>query len=284
MRVTLIPETRFLKPGLDRMIEGSGTSPEHPRAESLRIREQLARHVQSGVVSLMGLIAHGRGEAFDYLLGEKTIPSSMRAVKAAAGALLIAERPVLSVNGNVAALCSKELVELAEVTGARLEVNLYHRLRGRDSAIESLLKAAGAREVLGVGDAASAQIDEVHSDRRRVDPEGILIADTVFVPLEDGDRTEALRRMGKTVIAVDLNPLSRTAQLASITIVDNIVRAMPLLVSEAKKLKGASADELRREVASFDNKKALSDAMRVMEGRLRELSLKGVYIELRGSR
>mgnify|MGYP006179153607 CR=1 FL=1 len=34
-------------------------------------------------------------------------------------------------------------------------------------------------------------------ERRRVDPEGIFIADTVFVPLEDGDRTEALAKMGK---------------------------------------------------------------------------------------
>lgn len=256
----------------------------HPRAESLRIREQLTKHVQSGVVSLAGLIAHGRGEAFDYLLGEETRQSALNAIKVSAGALLIAKKPVLSVNGNVAALCSRELVELAEATGAKLEVNLYHRFPGRDSAIEKLLKEAGAREVLGVGEAASAQIDEVHSDRRKVDPEGILISDTVFVPLEDGDRTEALRRMGKTVIAVDLNPLSRTAQLASITIVDNIVRAMPLLVSEAKKLKSRSLEELRKEVASFDNREALSDAMRAMEERLRDLSFKGVYIDLHGNK
>ena len=31
-------------------------------------------------------------------------------------------------------------------------------------------------------------------------------ADTVLVPLEDGDRTEALVKMGKTVVAIDLNP------------------------------------------------------------------------------
>lgn len=49
----------------------------------------------------------------------------------------------------------------------------------------------------------------------------------VLVPLEDGDRTEALRRMGKTVIAIDLNPLSRTSRAANITIVDNVIRAVP---------------------------------------------------------
>ncbi|MBS7631173.1 phosphopantothenate/pantothenate synthetase [Candidatus Bathyarchaeota archaeon] len=265
-------------------MSGGSEISKHPRAESLRIREQLTRHVQSGVVSFAGLIAHGRGEAFDYLLGEKTIPSALKAIKAAAGVLLIAKKPVLSVNGNAAALCSREIIELAEATDAKLEVNLYHRLPGRDSAIEKLLKETGAREVLGVGEAASARIEEVHSDRRRVDPKGILIADTVFVPLEDGDRTEALRRMGKTVITVDLNPLSRTAQLASITIVDNIVRAMPILVSEAKKLKSQSIEEIREKVLSFDNREAISDAMRIMEERLRDLSLKGVYIDLGGNK
>jgi 4-phosphopantoate--beta-alanine ligase len=58
------------------------------------------------------------------------------------------------------------------------------------------------------------------SDRRMVDPDGIYIADVVLVPLEDGDRTEALVKMGKKVIAIDLNPLSRTSQKASITIVE----------------------------------------------------------------
>jgi len=261
---------------------GTHVSDRHPRAESIRIRERLTKHVETGVVALAGLIAHGRGEAFDYILGERTTSSAMRAITSAAAALLLARRPVLSVNGNVAALCAKELVELAEASGAKLEVNLFHRLPGRDSAIEELLRDAGAEEVLGVGDAASARIDEVNSDRRRVDPRGILAADAVFVPLEDGDRAEALRRMDKTVIAVDLNPLSRTAQLASITIVDNVVRAMPLLVSEAERLRALRVEELRTIVSAFSNRDALSDAMRLMEERLHTLSEKGVYIELHG--
>jgi len=263
---------------------GTHVSPRHPRAESIRIREQLTGHVETGVVALAGLIAHGRGEAFDYILGERTTPSAMRAITAAAASLLLAERPVISVNGNAAALCARYLVELAEASGARLEVNLFHRLPGRESAIDGLLREAGAEEVLGVGEAASARIDEVNSDRRRVDPRGMLVADVVFVPLEDGDRTEALRRMGKTVIAVDLNPLSRTAQLASITIVDNIVRAMPVMVSEARGLRDLSAEELRTIVSSFSNEDALSDAMRLMEERLHALSERGVYIELHGRR
>ncbi|RLI08752.1 hypothetical protein DRO42_05790 [Candidatus Bathyarchaeota archaeon] len=263
---------------------GTHVSRKHPRAESIRIRERLTRHIETGVVALAGLIAHGRGEAFDYILGEKTTPSARRAIAAAAASLLLAEHPVLSVNGNVAALCAEELVKLAKASNAKLEVNLFHRLPGREAAIEKLLRDAGAEEVLGVGDAASARIDEVNSDRRMVDPRGILVADVVFVPLEDGDRTEALRRMGKTVIAVDLNPLSRTAQLASITIVDNIVRAMPLLVSEVERLRVRRKEELRTVISEFSNEDALSDAMRRMEERLHALAEKGVYIELNGGR
>ena len=261
------------------MSENPHVSKKHPRAESIRIRERLTRHVETNVLALAGLIAHGRGEAFDYILGEETTPSAFKAITAAAATLLLAERPVLSVNGNVAALCAEELVELSKATGAKLEVNLFHRLPGREEAIEGVLREAGADEVLGVGGSASARIDEVFSDRRRVDPRGIYAADVVFVPLEDGDRTEGLVRMGKKVVTVDLNPMSRTAQFASVTIVDNVVRALPLLVSEAERLKGSGRVELQGIVDAFDNGEVLSDAMRVMERRLNTLAEKGIFIE-----
>ena len=45
-----------------------------------------------------------------------------------------------------------------------------------------------------------------------------------------------LRNAGKTVITFDLNPLSRTSQTANITIVDNVTRAIDLLINESKKL------------------------------------------------
>jgi 4-phosphopantoate--beta-alanine ligase len=35
--------------------------------------------------------------------------------------------------------------------------------------------------------------------------------------------------MGKRVITIDLNPLSRTARAADVTIVDELTRALPLL-------------------------------------------------------
>jgi 4-phosphopantoate--beta-alanine ligase len=171
-------------------------------------------------------------------------------------------------------------VRLGKVTSAKLEVNLFHRLPGREEAINKILKEAGAKEILGIGEAASERIDEVFSERRRVDPRGIFIADVVFVPLEDGDRTQGLVRMGKKVVTVDLNPMSRTAQLATITIVDNIVRAIPLMALEAEMLRDKSQEELQRIVLKYDHNRALSDAMGIMMRRLRELSKKGVYISL----
>ena len=237
--------------------------------------------VEKKVVALAGLIAHGRGEAFDYMIGEETTIPAITAINAAAALILLAKHPVLSVNGNVAALCAQDFVELSNLSKAKLEVNLFHRLPGREEAIEKVLREAGAEEILGVGEAASAQRDEIFSDRRRVDPLGIFEADVVFVPLEDGDRTEGLVKMGKKIITVDLNPMSRTAQFADITIVDNIIRAMPLLVAKVKELREKNKDELEKIVSSFSNRKALSESMNIMKERLEKLAKMGVYIEPR---
>src|SRR5512136_801665 len=99
----------------------------HPRYKSLMTRERAAKGVKMGLTSIQGLIAHGRGEAFDYLLGENTTPSASEAAKAAAVMLLLAEKPALSVNGNVAALVPEEMVMLANELNAPLEINLFHR-------------------------------------------------------------------------------------------------------------------------------------------------------------
>jgi 4-phosphopantoate--beta-alanine ligase len=250
----------------------------HPRAKSLRIREKLINNFKSGVVASAGLIAHGRGEAFDYILGEKTTQPALKAIEATAATLLTAEHPVISVNGNAAALASKDIMKLSKITKAKIEVNLFYRSFEREIAIKRVLEEAGATELLGVGETASARISEVGSERRRVDPKGILIADVVLVPLEDGDRTEALVRMGKKVIAIDLNPLSRTAQFASITIVDNIVRAMPTLTETIGKLKTKNKKKLEHIASTFDNKKTLGEAIDLIHKRLSELAKKGVYL------
>lgn len=217
-----------------------------------------------GLVVPEGLIAHGRGEAYDYLLGERTTETAQRAIKAAAAMLLLSSRPVISVNGNTAALCANTVVELAKVAGASIEVNIFYRTEKREMAIKAELELHGAKRVLGVGSKASARIPEIQSERRRVDPDGIYAADTVLVPLEDGDRTEALIRMNKTVITIDLNPLSRTSRAANITIVDNVVRAMPALVEAARKLRGTMS--LKKITDNYDNCKNLQESLKIIKG------------------
>ena len=238
--------------------------PDHPRAKSLHMREALVDGYRRGLVVAEGLIAHGRGEAYDYLIGERTTKTAQRAIRAAAAMLLLSKKPVISVNGNTAVLCPKETAELAKATGAVIEVNLFYRTEERERAIKAELEMHGAGNVIGVGAQASATIPELHSERRRVDPNGIYSADTVFVPLEDGDRTEALVKMGKKVITIDLNPLSRTAEAAHITIVDNIVRALPAITDAAREIKGSRS--LKKTVDDFDNKKNLRESLKIIRG------------------
>ena len=90
-------------------------SPKHPRFKSLIIREQIIHNFNNGSVVNHGLIAHGRGEAFDYLIGETTIPPTINAIKAAAFTLLNSQNPVISVNGNTAALVPNEIVQLSNI-------------------------------------------------------------------------------------------------------------------------------------------------------------------------
>ena len=243
----------------------------HPRYLSLTLRDTIVAGVEHGITSIHGLIAHGRGEAFDYLIGEATHPFAIEAIHAAAAMLLRAKHPVISVNGNVAALAPEGLIQLGQVLNAPLEVNIFHTEAGREQRIrEHLIKhkarletPPAAEEVKGTkvrletpptetrdGDApkilmptTEAQLSAIDSNRKFVHPEGIFKADVVFVPLEDGDRCEALRKMGKAVVTVDLNPMSRTAQQASITIVDNVVRALPLLCKAVREFSDPSAQD-----------------------------------------
>ena len=230
----------------------------HPRRASLLTRDLIVAGVEAGITSPHGLIAHGRGEAYDYLLGESSGPWALRACEAAAAWLLAADHPVLSVNGNAAALVPGELVRLSRITGAPLEVNIFHGSRERERAVAAHLEAHGAERVL-LPEAGTA-LEGLDSNRRYVHPEGLLQADVIFVPLEDGDRCEALRRMGRQVLTVDLNPLSRTARAATVTIVDNVVRALPALIAAAESLGGESEQAREDLMAAWDNAAALSEA------------------------
>ena len=221
----------------------------HPRYLSLQIREKLVNGFDNNLVAKEGLLAHGRGEAFDYLIGEKTTKSAKDAIKAASIMLNQAENSVISVNGNFAALCPKEIIQLAKITNSKIEVNLFYSSEKRKKAISNILKKSGAKEILGMDKKQSTKLKGIDSARRIVDKNGIFSADVVLVPLEDGDRTIALKNAKKKIITFDLNPLSRTAQTADVTIVDNVTRAMKLLISESRKQS--------KKQNSFDNKKNL---------------------------
>ncbi|HWQ20972.1 MAG TPA: 4-phosphopantoate--beta-alanine ligase, partial [Methanotrichaceae archaeon] len=227
----------------------------HPRYESLLAREKITEGVKKGLTSTQGLIAQGRGEAFDYLLGEKTTPPAMEATRAAAAMLILARRPAISVNGNVAALVPGPMVELARALKVPLEVNLFHRTEERVKKIADLLRSCGADQVLGENPDKS--VPGLDHARAKATSGGIYDADVVLIPLEDGDRAEALVKMGKKVIAIDLNPLSRTSKESTVTIVDNIVRAIPNMISATIELSKRPEAELQAMLEGYDNRRVL---------------------------
>ena len=237
---------------------------DHPRYKSLEYRHKIIEGMKDLVVAEAGLIAHGRGECFDYILGEKTNKIAEKAIKAAVALLLTSEKPIISVNGNTAALIPQELVDLSITVSAPLEINIFYGKEGRVKAITDVLMKAGASNLLGTDESKMVEIEELSSNRRRVDPNGIYIADTIFVPLEDGDRTEALKKLERKVIAVDLNPISRTAIWADITIVDNIIRVVPKMIKVAEEYKKLNKEELIKIVKDFDNKKNIQETLEII--------------------
>jgi len=244
----------------------------HPRAKSLLIRERLVKGFDEGLVAKEGLLAHGRGEAFDYLLGEKTSKVAKKAIKVAAAQILLADNPVISVNGNIASLCPKEIVKLANVSRAKIEVNLFYSSEKRKQNIAKILRKNGARNILGTKKASMTKLSGIDSARRNIDKDGIFSADVVIVPLEDGDRTIALRKSGKKVITFDLNPLSRTSNTADITIVDNIVRSIDLLINYCQKFRKRNKKFLEKILQDFDNKENLSYSVLQIKDHLRRSS------------
>jgi 4-phosphopantoate---beta-alanine ligase len=234
---------------------------DHPRYHSLVVRERLAACARQGIVSLEGLTSHGRGEAFDYLIGERTIKSALLAEKAAAALLLSARHPVISVNGNTAALAANAIASLQKASGALVEVNLFHRTDERVMKITGLLESCGARVLTGIAES----ILPLSHDRALSYPEGTGKADVILVPLEDGDRCEALMAMGKKVIAVDLNPLSRTSSMAYLTIIDEVTRALPNITRFCSTL---TPDEINELKEGLDNHYFINEAIEEINRRL----------------
>lgn len=159
---------------------------------------------------------------------------------------------------------------LASTVSAPIEVNLFHRTLKRERLIARHLKKFGAGEILGVGSAASRTIGGISSSRAKVDPDGIGKADVVLISLEDGDRAQALEEEGKNIISIDLNPLSRTSQIASVSIVDNVIRAIPALNEASRKMKKLNRSQLERHALNFNNEANLSNAIKQIVEYLQE--------------
>ncbi len=241
--------------------------PTHPRYRSLKTRHLLVEAYEGGVLAPAGLIAHGRGEAFDYLLGEKTTPPAERAEKAAAAFLITAKNPVISVNGNTAVLAGEKVASLAGTTGAKVEVNLFYRTPERVKKVAEVLREKGVENVLGLE--PDFRIPGLDHARALCTKEGVGTADVILVPLEDGDRCQALREMGKTVVVVDLNPLSRTSMSASVSIVDEVSRALENIERFAA---GMGPDTAREVIKGYDNEKTLAEVLDYICARLRDLA------------
>jgi len=225
----------------------------HPRYKSLLMRAKLEEAAKAGLLADSALIAHGRGEAFDYLLGEETCDCAMQATKETAARLLAAEHPLISFNGNTVALAAEELLRCAAVIGADIEINIFYRTEERMiSLISSVSKTKESlkhevpdgfsadewggmvESVRILGGKPDGQIPGLKGPRAKCHSDGILSADVLLVPLEDGDRCEALVAMGTEVIVIDLNPLSRSARMASVTVVDELTRFAVNLFEEMK--------------------------------------------------
>ena len=233
----------------------------HPRYESLLLRDKIVKASEEGYLAPSAMIAHGRGEAFDYLIGEKTTYPAKRAMYVAVAALLLSENPVISVNGNASSLACDSIIELANEVNAKIEINLFYRTNERVKLLTKLYKDHGYPDILGHLDDDMAYINGIENNRASASKSGIYIADTVLVPLEDGDRAEILKKGGKNIITIDLNPLSRTSKMSDVSIMDNIVRAIPFMAKVARDLKTQDKKFLIELVNEFDNEENLKESL-----------------------
>jgi 4-phosphopantoate--beta-alanine ligase len=221
----------------------------------------MVKAAEKGYLADSALIAHGRGEAFDYLIGEKTTYPAKRAMYVAVAAMLLSNNPVISVNGNATALAIDEIIELAKAVNAKIEINLFYRTDERVKIITQLYRDHGYKEILGSLDDDIEYLNEIKNNRATASKTGIYAADTVLIPLEDGDRAEILKQSGKNILTIDLNPLSRTSKMSDVSIMDNIVRAIPFMTKIAEDLKTQERKVLMDIVNDFDNEQNIKESL-----------------------
>ena len=106
-----------------------------------------------------------------------------------------------------------------------------------------------------LGEFPNFKISGLEGPRSNCTVEGLGVADTILVPLEDGDRCEALIGLGKEVLVVDLNPLSRSARMASVTIVDEVSRAFEGILS-------CLLNDSDYRQTEWDNQKSLKESLK----------------------
>ena len=123
--------------------------------------------------------------------------------------------------------------------------------------ITKLFKDHGYKDILGSLDDDIEYLNEIKNNRSSASKTGIYTADTILIPLEDGDRAEILKKSGKNIITIDLNPLSRTSKMSDVSIMDNIVRAIPFMTKIAEDLKAQDKKFLMDIVNEFDNEENL---------------------------
>ncbi len=245
----------------------------HPRKKSLISRNKIVSGSSKGLLAESALIAHGRGEAFDYLLGEKTSEIAKLAIREVSARLLAAKKPVISVNGNTVVLAGESFIRVAAALGCPIEVNLYYTTPERVSGLISLLEEQ-RKEVLSedsvmgtdwqkkilavdfLGLETDFRIVGLEGPRANCCKAGIGDADTVLVPLEDGDRCEALVKNLKEVLVIDLNPLSRTARMATVTVVDEVSRASKEIFKEVCMNNNSPS--------KWDNISALNESLKII--------------------
>lgn len=233
----------------------------HPRYESLVLRDKIVKASEKGYLADSAMIAHGRGEAFDYLIGEKTTYPAKRAMYVAVAALLLSDNPVISVNGNATALAIDEIIKFARTINAKIEINLFYRTDERVKLLTTLYRDHGYKEILGSLDDDIEYLNDIKNNRASASKTGIYTADTILIPLEDGDRAEILKKSGKNIITIDLNPLSRTSKMSDVSIMDNIVRAIPFMTKIAEDLKTQDKKVLVEMVNDFDNQENLKESI-----------------------
>jgi 4-phosphopantoate--beta-alanine ligase len=239
-------------------MSGFAADKSHPRYQSLLMRHRLELAAKAGMLADSALIAHGRGEAYDYLLGEKTIASAHDATMEALAHLQNANSAVISLNGNAIALAGMELMQLASMLKIPVEVNIFYRTPERMSALLnhlSKIKSDNELDVEILGENPDAKIPGLEGPRANCCKSGIYNSDVILVPLEDGDRCEALVAMGKTVLVIDLNPLSRSAKMGSVTIVDELSRVANNLLA------GTMQKSIRKSRPDYDNNQHLQAAI-----------------------